>query len=60
MADRGLVDHARLIQRFRSAAEMYEMDARAHELSRYVRNLHAVERDHLLVPETEIDLPDWV
>ena len=26
----------------------------------YVQNLHTVERDLLLVPETEIELPSWI
>jgi len=33
------------------------LDARASELPRYIANFHRVERDMLLVPETEIELP---
>lgn len=60
MIDRDLVTHARLVSRFRSAVEVFSMDARAYDLPRYVRNLHRVERDMLGVPETEIDLPEWI
>lgn len=60
MADLELVDHRRLLERFQSAVDMFSMDARADDLPKYVRNLHRVERDFLFVPETEIDLPDWI
>lgn len=54
------VPHALLIERFRSAVDMFSMDARADELPRYVRNLHQAERDLFGVEETEIELPDWI
>lgn len=60
MIAKGLVPHERLVARFRSAVDMYEADARADELHRYVTNLHRIERDELDVAETEIDLPAWV
>lgn len=60
MTESGLVEHRRLIERFRSAVDVYGGDARADDLPKYVRNLHRVERDHLGVPETEIELPAWV
>ncbi len=60
MVDRSLVDHARLIERFRSAVDMFSGEARAEDLPRYVRNLNRVERDYLLVDETKIDLPEWI
>jgi hypothetical protein len=50
----------RLVERFRAAVDAFSGDARAEDLPRYVRNLHRVERDFLLVPETEIELPDWI
>lgn len=60
MVDLDLVDHARLIERFRAAVEAFSVDARAEDLPRYVRNLHRVERDLFLVPETVIELPSWI
>jgi hypothetical protein len=60
MIERCLVPHERLIERFRSAVDMYLGDAREVELPRYIANLHRVERDMLLVPETEIELPSWI
>lgn len=60
MTEKGLVEHRRLIERFQSAVDVYGGDARADDLPKYVKNLHRVERDHLGVPETEIELPAWV
>lgn len=60
MVDRDLVPHDALVARFRSAVELYVLDARASDLPRYVANLHRVERDLLLVSETEIVLPSWI
>lgn len=60
MIGRDLVDHARLIERFLSAVDVFSGDARAEDLPRYVENLHRVERDFLGVPETPVELPDWI
>lgn len=60
MVSRDLVSHALLIERFKRAVDHFEMDARANDLPRYVTNLNAVERDMLLVPETDIELPHWI
>jgi hypothetical protein len=60
MAQRGLLDGTRLVERFRSAVDVYAMDARAGDLPRYVRNLHRVQRDFLFDAETPIELPGWV
>lgn len=60
MVDREMVPHPSLIDRFRSAADAFQMDARASELPAYVRALHRVERDFFGVPETVIDLPGWI
>jgi hypothetical protein len=60
MADQRLIDHAGLLERFRSAVDVFSGDARAEDLPSYVKNLHRVERDYLLVPESAIDLPDWI
>lgn len=60
MADRRLLDHARLVERFKLAVDGFSLDARAEDLPRYISNLHMVERDHLAAPESRIDLPDWL
>jgi hypothetical protein len=60
MIERGLVPHDRLIDRFRAAVDEFMGDARAEDLPKYVANLHRVERDMLVVPETEIELPSWI
>ena len=60
MAEMGLIKHGILIDRFRKAVDGYEMDARAEDLPKYIRNLNTVERDFLRVPETKIDLPGWL
>jgi hypothetical protein len=56
MIKRGVVPHARLIDRFQSAFDLFAGDARASELPRYAENLNTVERDLFGVRETEIDL----
>lgn len=60
MVDLDLVDHGRLVERFRSATEGFSMDARADDLRTYIRNLNRVERDFLGVGESRIDLPGWM
>lgn len=60
MIQRGLVPHHELIDRFRSAVDVFVYDARAADLPRYIEHLHRVERDMLGVDETEIELPSWV
>lgn len=60
MVDAGRVDHARRVERFRLAVDVFICDARADDLPRYVGNLHRVEREHLGVPGSDIELPDWV
>ena len=60
MADRTLLDHRSLVERFRSAVDVFSGDARAEDLPRYVKNLNRVERDYLLVPESKIELPNWI
>jgi hypothetical protein len=60
MANMGLVNHPTFIERFRSAVDVFSMDARADDLPDYVKNLHRIERDHLLVAETPIELPHWI
>lgn len=60
MIARGLVEHARLVQRFEAAVDISKDGAGADDLPRYVANLHALERDEFFVPESEIDLPSWI
>jgi len=60
MVLRDLVPHEALVNRFKSAVDYYEMDARAQELPRYIENLHSVERDLFDMPETDIDVPAWL
>jgi hypothetical protein len=60
MVDAGRVDHARLVERFRLAVDVFSCDARADDLPRYVGNLHRVEREYFGVPESDIELPDWI
>lgn len=60
MIRRGLVPHARLIERFRGAVDEFIGDARAADLPRYIENFHRVERDMLMMPETEIEVPSWI
>jgi len=59
MIDLDLVDHAQLVDRFLSAADIFSMDARAQHVTRYARNLNWVEREYLGVSETEYELPPW-
>jgi hypothetical protein len=60
MADMGLIDHPRLVERFRAAVDIFSHDARADDLPEYIRNLNRIERDDLLVPESKIELPEWI
>jgi hypothetical protein len=60
MVDRGLVRHDALVERFKDAVDAFQMDARAEDLPMCVANLHVVERDMLIVPETNIELPPWI
>jgi hypothetical protein len=60
MVERGLVSHESLIGRFNAAVDYWSTDARADDLPKYVSNLHRVERDFFVLPETEIELPSWV
>lgn len=60
MVQRGLVDHAKLVDRFRSAADRLADGAEARCLPDCLENLHTVERDMLVVDETPIELSSWV
>lgn len=60
MVKRHLVDPDKLLERFLLAKERWLIDARAPKLKSYIENLHEVQRELLLVPETPIELPDWI
>ena len=60
MIERDLVPHDALVERFRDAVDVFASDARAEDLPTYVRHLHDVERDMLLVDESDIELPPWI
>lgn len=60
MIDLDLVPHQLLIDRFRSAVDLFSGDARAEDLPKYVANLHRIERDVFAASETEIELPSWI
>ncbi len=60
MVERKKVPHAKLVERFKSAMGIYEFDARADELPLYIKNLNVVERDFMMVAESEIELPGWL
>ncbi len=59
MISRDLVPHHRLVERFRSAADLFSMDARASDLEKYVARLHRVERDLFGAEASVIEIPDW-
>lgn len=60
MARLGLLDHARLVERFEAAVDFHSTSAYAEDFGRFIANLNRVERDFLRVPESEIALPDWL
>ena len=59
MIDRELIDHAVLIERFLSAADVFSMGAQAYLVPHCAKNLNWVEREYLGEPETEYELPPW-
>lgn len=59
MADRKLLDHRRLVERFKTAADWFALDARAPDVARCLERLHTVERDILGVQLSDIELSDW-
>lgn len=60
MAAKKLLDHGKLVRRFKSAVDMYSMDARVEDLDKYIANLNRIERDFLGAPESKIEKPDWM
>lgn len=59
MIELGLVPHDHLVERFKSACEVFSMDPRAEDLPSFVQRFHRVERDSFGALPTEIELPDW-
>ncbi len=55
-----LLPHDKLLERFRLVVDYYSMDARSEDFPKYVENLNKVERSMLFVPESKIELPDWI
>ena len=60
MVSRGLVNHARLVERFESAALRYGRSGQGDMIKRAIDNFHSVERDIFVVDESEIEIPDWM
>lgn len=60
MVNKGLVPHKKLVTRFLAAVDRFSIDSRADDLPRIIKTLHRVERDVFRVPESHIDLPDWM
>lgn len=60
IAGKRLIDHQKLVSRFESAVDRFFTDARAEDLPKYIKNLNRIERDFLRVPESKIELPDWM
>ena len=59
MIDRELIDHALLVERFLSAADVFSMGSQAVHVIHCAKNLNWVEREYLGDPETEYELPPW-
>jgi hypothetical protein len=60
LANKKLLPHARLLERFRLVLDYHSMDARAGDFPKFIENLNTVEREMLFVPESKIELPDWI
>lgn len=60
LANKKLLPHDRLAERVRQVIDYHSMDARAEDFPKYIENLHTVEREMLFVPESKIELPDWI
>ena len=56
----GVVDPLRLEKRLKEAIEKWSFDARADRLPQIVANYNTVQRDMLMVEESEIELPGWI
>jgi hypothetical protein len=60
LVNKKFVSHENLLERFKLAIDYYSIDARAEDLPIYIRHLNQVERNMFFVPESKIDLPDWI
>jgi len=60
LANKKLLPYDRLLERFHLVLDYYSMDARAGDFPKFLENLNTVERDMLFVPESKIELPDYI
>ncbi|MDD5301692.1 MAG: DUF6036 family nucleotidyltransferase [Elusimicrobia bacterium] len=60
MAQMRLLHHARLVERFEAAVDFHSTSAYAEDFPKCIANLNRIERDYLRVPESAIELPDWM
>lgn len=60
MVAKGLVPHKKFVERFLAAVDRFSMDSRADDLPKIIKTLHKVERDLFRVPESHVELPDWM
>lgn len=60
MIDLNVIDPIKLEDRFKEAFELWKFEARAERLPKIIDNLHYVQRDLLMVEESEIELPRWI
>jgi hypothetical protein len=57
MAEKKLLNHDLLIERFKAAADWFSLDARASDVPKHLNKLRTVERDILGLTPTNIELP---
>jgi hypothetical protein len=60
MVKRNLVPHDHFVARVRDAVDVYADGAGAEDLRDIIRHFHQIERDVFGVPESEIELPQWL
>jgi hypothetical protein len=59
LVSKKLIPHKKLVERFEAVIDYHSTDARAEEFPKFVKNLNQVER-MMFVPESKIELPDWI
>lgn len=59
LVSKKLIPHKKLVERFNLVIDYHAMDSRAEDFPKFVKNLNEVER-MMRVPESEIDLPEWI
>jgi hypothetical protein len=60
MIDGNYVTHKKIVKHFKLAMDAFQMDARAIDFPKYIRNLNTVERDIFFIHETEFEIPHWI